>query len=82
MLDKLNELKTLIAEAKKYHEASLDENAEEEATDAAYEEYWKRLDKIADLLVLVTGGRIDRVTALKMAIHKADKMLELVAKVA
>ena len=78
----LNELKALIEEAKKYHLASMDESASEEETDAAYLEFWARLEKIADVLVEITGGGIDRQTAMKMAHSKQDKILELVSRVA
>lgn len=78
----MKELKRLVEESKRYHKASLAEDASEEETDAAYAEYWARLKKIADELYAITGGRIDRNTGLKMAIHKGDKILGLVSKMA
>jgi hypothetical protein len=78
----MNELKRLIKEAKELHEASLDDGKPEDETDAAYAEYWKRLEKIADILCSISGGKIDRKTALRMAAHKADQILDLVNKAA
>jgi hypothetical protein len=78
----MNEMKALIEEADKYHKISFDESKNEEETDAAYAEYWSRLEKIADLLFSITGGKIDHKTGLKMAAHKADKILDLLKRAA
>jgi hypothetical protein len=78
----MNELKRLIKEAKELHEISMNDDRPDEETDAAYLEHWTRLEKIADLIYEMTDGKIDRKTALKMAAHKADQILDLVNKVA
>jgi hypothetical protein len=80
MESRISELKKLIEEARTLHDVSLDEDRPDEETDAAYGEYWKRLEKIADILISITG--VDRKTALRMAVHKADQILDLVKKVA
>jgi hypothetical protein len=74
----MNELKKLIEEARQYHIASFDDKLSEEETDTAYAEYLKRLEKIADILCSITGGKIDRQTGMRMAAHKADQILSLV----
>jgi len=80
MKEKINELKALIEKAKKAHEASLDEELDEDAADLAYDEYWTHLRKIA--AVLVDLIKVDEKTALRMAAHKADQILDLVKRAA
>jgi len=80
MKKEINELKSLIEAAKKAHETSLNEELDEETTDAAYEEYWTHLRKIAAVLMSLIS--IDENTALKMAAHKADQILDLANRAA
>jgi hypothetical protein len=82
MKKELNELKALIEKAKKAHDTSFDESLDDDTTDAAYAEYWTLLNRIADVLYSMTGGKIDRNTGLKMAAHKADKIMDLLNKAA
>jgi hypothetical protein len=82
MKEEINELKKLIEEAESFHKASLDESLSDDEADTAYGEYWSRLEKIADVLCSVTGGKIDRNTGLKMAAHKSSQILDLAKRVA
>jgi len=76
----ISELKTLIEESKKAHEKSLDESLSEDEADAAYSDYWSYLTKIADILVELI--KVDEKTAIRMAAHKADQILDLVKRAA
>jgi len=76
----INELKALIEQSKKAHEISLDESLDEDTTDAAYSEYWTYLRKIAAVLTGLIG--VDEKTALRMAAHKADQILDLAKRAA
>ena len=73
---KLNELKKLIEEAGKFHAASIDENLTEEENDAAYAEYWKISDNVAEILKDLLG--IDDLTAKRMVHHKKAEIIALI----
>jgi hypothetical protein len=80
MEKKLNEMKLLYVEAEKAHEISLNEKLDEDTTDAAYAKYWVYLKKIAAIIVDLI--KVDENTALKMAIHKKEKIIDLLSRMA
>jgi len=82
MEKKFDEMKGLIEEAQKYHAISVAQQSSEEEADAAYSEYWARLKKIADVLVEITGGKIDLNTGLKMAAQKKEEILAILKRAA
>jgi len=77
---KIKELGELAQAAEKQHAISIDENIAEDTQDAAYEEYWNYLRKMA--AVIVDLIHVDEKIALKMAAQKTSKIVELVKRMA
>ena len=65
----------LFSIADKLNDIVFDESVEEADQDEAYEQFWVVLRKIADVIVEVTDGKIDKETALKMAARKRKEIL-------
>jgi hypothetical protein len=80
MEKKLVEMKALFAAAEKAHQTSLDENLDEDATDAAYAEYWTISEKIAAIIIDLI--HVDEKVAMRMAIHQKDKIADLLSRMA
>jgi hypothetical protein len=80
MEKKLIEMKSLMYEAERAYEISINESVDEDTADAAYEEYWSFVNRIAGVIVDLI--KVDENTAIKMATHKKDRIMDLLSRMA
>jgi hypothetical protein len=67
-----------LADARKAVSDSFDEDAD--GADIAYEAYWEAMREAAALIVKISLGQIDEMTAMRMIIHKRGKLSALIAR--
>jgi hypothetical protein len=77
---KIKELENLLNLAERAHSFSLDEGLEESTQDTAYTEYWDYSQKAAAIIIDLIG--VDKNTAMRMAIHKSDKIVSMIQRMA
>jgi long-subunit acyl-CoA synthetase (AMP-forming) len=77
---KIKEMASLSYLAEREHEISMSDAVSEEIQDAAYEEYWKYVRKMAEALVSLIN--VDEKTATRMAVHKRTEIMALLKRLA
>lgn len=76
--DTLDQLST---EAMDALEAEPENEELDAAADKAYKDFWNTCQTIAEMLVDITGGLIEKKTAFQMALYKRAEIAEIYAKV-
>ena len=79
-MKKIKELESLVYQAEKEYETSFNENLDDETTEAAYDEYWNCIGKIAAVIVELIN--VEEKTAIRMAEHKRTEIIAMLKRMA
>ena len=73
----MKQIQSLLERAKALHQQRLDENISEAEGDRLYNAAWALWEEAAQLIVDLTDSRVDHPTAMRIAIHRGDEVVDL-----
>ncbi len=76
----INEMMIDLKAAEIHHSQAMNETLDEDTQDKEYMYFWEACKRIAENLVKLTNGAIDKQTALKMAVHKRNEIERIICK--